>query len=83
MGNGECYKRLADALRTLQMIQNALTTLPMACECSRKLTAKDSIRWTLGNASYIVTLMLLSHIGEYASEYESLKFSVNSPKKYE
>ena len=43
MGNGERYKRLANALRTLQMLLNALPTLPMACECLRKLTANDSI----------------------------------------
>ena len=44
MGNGERYKRLANALRALQMFPNALPTLPMACECLRKLTADDSIR---------------------------------------
>ena len=40
--------------RTLQMLRNALLTLPMACECLRKLTAIDSnrkIRWNLGYAS--------------------------------
>ena len=30
---------------------------------------------------YASIQMLLSHIGEYASEYVSLKFAVNSPKK--
>ena len=44
MRNGERYKRLANALRTLQVLPNALPTLPMACECLRILTANDSIR---------------------------------------
>ena len=43
MGNGERYKRLANALRALQMLPNTLPTLSMACECLRKLTANDSI----------------------------------------
>ena len=43
MGNGERYKRLANALRTLQMLPNALPTLPMACKCLQKLTANGSI----------------------------------------
>ena len=54
MGNGKRYKRLANALRTLQMLPNALPTLPMACECLRILTANDgirNIRWNLGDAS--------------------------------
>ena len=54
MGNGERYKRLANAIRTLQMIPNALLTLLMACECLRKMAANDSIRnirWNLGDAS--------------------------------
>ena len=44
MGNGERYNRLANALRTLQMLPNGLPMLPMACECLRKLTATDSLR---------------------------------------
>ena len=32
MGNGERYKRLVNALRTLQMRLNALPTLPRSCE---------------------------------------------------
>ena len=44
MGNGELCKRLVNALRTLQVLPNALLTLPMDCECLRKLTANDSIR---------------------------------------
>ena len=54
MGNGERYKRLANGLRALQMLPNALPTLPMACECLRILTANDdirNIRWSLGYAS--------------------------------
>ena len=54
MGNGERYKRLANALRTLQMLSNALPTFPMACESLRILTANDSIRnirSNLGDAS--------------------------------
>ena len=54
MGIGDRYKRLANALRTLQMLPNALPTLPMACERLRTLTANDSIRnicWNLGDAS--------------------------------
>ena len=38
IGNGERYKRLANALRTLQMLPNALPTLLMACECLRKFS---------------------------------------------
>ena len=41
LGNGERYKRLANALRTLQMFPNALPTLTKACECLRKLTANS------------------------------------------
>ena len=44
MGNDKRYKRLANALRTLQMLPNALPSLRMACECLRKFTANDSIR---------------------------------------
>ena len=44
MGIGERCKRLANALRTLQMLPNALPTLPMACKCLQTLTANDSIR---------------------------------------
>ena len=44
MGNGERYKRLANALRALQMLPNTVPTLPMPCECLRKLTANDSIQ---------------------------------------
>ena len=44
MRNGELYKRLVNALRTLQVLPNALLTLSMACECLRQLTANDSIR---------------------------------------
>ena len=40
----ERYKRLANALQTLQMLPNGLSTLPMACKCLRKLTSNDSIR---------------------------------------
>ena len=43
MGNGERYKRLANALRTLRVLPNALPTLSMACECLRILKANDSI----------------------------------------
>ena len=38
MGNGERYKRLPNALRTLQMIPNVLLTL----HCLRKLSKIDS-----------------------------------------
>ena len=54
MGNGERYKRLANALQTLQVLPTALPTLPMACECLQKMTANDdirNIRWNLGDAS--------------------------------
>ena len=44
MRNDERYKRLENALRTLQMLPNALPRLPMACECLRELTVEDSIR---------------------------------------
>ena len=54
MENSERYKRLASALRMLEMFPNALTTLPMACEFLRKLTANDNIRnirWNFRDAS--------------------------------
>ena len=41
--NGERYKHLANALGALQMPANALSTLPMACECLRILTANENI----------------------------------------
>ena len=58
MGNGECYKHLANALRTLQMLPNAIPTVPMACECLRKLTIPKlvNIRKQVENDKFVTNV---------------------------